>query len=409
MVAYSDIVSNLATVKANASCPSSVKRRSSLTDNPSGNGSRQPPKIRRVRDSASPVRITIQGAIQASFVPPDFSCFPAYTRFSGQLRARLHNRTFPPEGENMSHDDDEDYRGTLMLKAPLIAGIKHEKRESLSSTAKLVCLDSQYLESPPASNEYWLTRSEEVVGRGTECTVYVNSADLSRVHARIRAFSNRWMIEDCGSRNGVWVNDARLESRATISSGDTIRLGRVPFRFEVLDIAPSELPPGVVPNGESSATREQSNLEETLPLNLSETERRSLAGETNHEPNEDKVASAVKKTLARASVLGVRVDDTSESELGEAVVLLRKALPQIIKTLVASARAGDAEASRACLDYLMQEEQRLPENVKLQGTIEERVKQTVSAMAERKITPRQALDILQSFTSARDLLKKHGA
>lgn len=306
----------------------------------------------------------------------------------------------------MSHDDDEDDHSTIFLKAPVVADQHTDKTERMSSTGKLICLDANFLESQPEGDEFWLTHSEQIVGRGSECPVRIDSTDLSRAHARISAFSDKWVIEDCGSRNGIAVNGSRIKSPTLISSGDNIHLGRVPFRFEVVDVAPAEL-------AEITPTAEQPTIEQdTMMLDLPDADAAALAQLAGIEPEGDALtpepgtASQRKKVIALASIFGVPVDEATESQLAEAIARLRKDLPQIVVSLAERARSGDVEASRACLDYLVLEGQRLPATVELSGSIQNRVKQTLNAMAERDITPRQALDILQSYATARDLLKK---
>jgi hypothetical protein len=315
----------------------------------------------------------------------------------------------------MPDDESEDQPPTVFLKKPLADKKTEKSDESPTSTGKLVCLDTTHFDIPPDSNEYWLTRSEEVVGRGEGNTVQINSPEISRVHARFVSFSGKWIIEDGGSRNGVWVNGNRLESRMTLSSGDTIHLGRVPFRFEVLDIAPSELVQPVIADKKPPVPQPPSSTAETISLEIPEVERYAKTGAAGSAPAPDRAASTdredtgVKRTLAMASLVGSPEDGAKVSELGAAVTLLREHLPEIISTLVERARTGDAEAARGCVDLLMHEEQRLAVDLELTGATPGHVKTIVSAMTDRKITPKQALDVLQVFATARELLRKRQA
>ena len=56
---------------------------------------------------------------------------------------------------------------------------------------------------------------------------------FSRRHAVIRIAGATATIEDCGSKNGTFVGDERVEGRRELSSGDDIRLGKAWLRFGI--------------------------------------------------------------------------------------------------------------------------------------------------------------------------------
>jgi len=65
-----------------------------------------------------------------------------------------------------------------------------------------------------------------VLGRDPECDGAIRDDGISRRHARIvRAQSGAFVLEDLESTNGVFVNGARVVSRA-LAEGDKILLGR---------------------------------------------------------------------------------------------------------------------------------------------------------------------------------------
>jgi DNA-binding winged helix-turn-helix (wHTH) protein len=73
--------------------------------------------------------------------------------------------------------------------------------------------------------EYLVPAGESLVGRGESCRVRLPSARVSRVHARVRAESGRVTLEDAGSKNGTWVNRARLEAPVVLTDGDEVSFG----------------------------------------------------------------------------------------------------------------------------------------------------------------------------------------
>lgn len=78
-----------------------------------------------------------------------------------------------------------------------------------------------------------LVTGENVIGRDESCLVHVDSAGVSRRHARIRAEGGRFLLEDLGSKNGTFLRDVRLESPAELSDGDELRLGQTPLVFRI--------------------------------------------------------------------------------------------------------------------------------------------------------------------------------
>jgi len=77
-------------------------------------------------------------------------------------------------------------------------------------------------------------------GRSPECTHAFDEASLSRVHARIFREGPAYVVEDSGSRNGTFVNEARV-TRAALNDGDRVRLGSaITLRFQLVDAQEEE-------------------------------------------------------------------------------------------------------------------------------------------------------------------------
>ncbi len=80
--------------------------------------------------------------------------------------------------------------------------------------------------------EYPVAEGETLIGRGGECGVCLPSAQVSRVHARVRATERAASVEDLGSKNGTWVNGERREGAVDLADGDEVTFGtfRVLYR-----------------------------------------------------------------------------------------------------------------------------------------------------------------------------------
>ncbi|MBX3178364.1 MAG: FHA domain-containing protein [Candidatus Hydrogenedentes bacterium] len=70
---------------------------------------------------------------------------------------------------------------------------------------------------------YPIPESGLTVGRGDECDIVLNSRHASRVHARIWLEAGAVHLQDLGSRNGVEVNGARVES-CVLGEADKVRI-----------------------------------------------------------------------------------------------------------------------------------------------------------------------------------------
>lgn len=83
------------------------------------------------------------------------------------------------------------------------------------------------------------------IGRAEDCTVSVPSASVSRQHARLELQGDRAWVTDLGSKNGTFVNDARIERTAALAPGDRVRVGEVNLRLVLA--APTTPPDAPVP------------------------------------------------------------------------------------------------------------------------------------------------------------------
>jgi DNA-binding NtrC family response regulator/pSer/pThr/pTyr-binding forkhead associated (FHA) protein len=62
-------------------------------------------------------------------------------------------------------------------------------------------------------------------GRSTSCTVSLEYDGVSRLHARVVKRGAHVILEDLGSRNGTWLNGARISAPQRISPGDEFLVG----------------------------------------------------------------------------------------------------------------------------------------------------------------------------------------
>lgn len=105
-----------------------------------------------------------------------------------------------------------------------------EKRDKgiVSRFGRLICTSG-----PKAGDEYELTADLTTVGRSTGCHIVLDDQFASRHHAEIHRHDNAYQVHDLQSKNGVWVDGARLSAGATVwlQDGSEVQFASTRFRF----------------------------------------------------------------------------------------------------------------------------------------------------------------------------------
>jgi serine phosphatase RsbU (regulator of sigma subunit) len=70
------------------------------------------------------------------------------------------------------------------------------------------------------------------IGRASDCTIPIKDRYLSRKHAELVVAKGSWLLKDCGSANGTYLNGNRVERDEPLHGGDRIRLGDTEILFE---------------------------------------------------------------------------------------------------------------------------------------------------------------------------------
>ena len=95
--------------------------------------------------------------------------------------------------------------------------------------AKLIFIDKNH-----AGRIYELILEKTTVGRGDQNTLVISDASLSALHCEILVNGAEVIVRDLGSRNGTFVNGAKLTNQQSqLRSGQTVRFGSVEARLEL--------------------------------------------------------------------------------------------------------------------------------------------------------------------------------
>jgi predicted component of type VI protein secretion system len=75
-----------------------------------------------------------------------------------------------------------------------------------------------------------IKRNKLLIGRAEQCDVRPLSEDVSRRHCAVTVGPAEVWVEDLGSRNGTFVNGAKISERTKVVDGDVIRVGSLELK-----------------------------------------------------------------------------------------------------------------------------------------------------------------------------------
>ena len=71
-----------------------------------------------------------------------------------------------------------------------------------------------------------------VMGRAPECELLLDDTYVSQQHARLFGKNGSWYVEDLGSTNGTFVNEAPVTTSRQLLPGDLVKVGETELRVE---------------------------------------------------------------------------------------------------------------------------------------------------------------------------------
>lgn len=87
------------------------------------------------------------------------------------------------------------------------------------------------MDTDPPGEEHPLAADVTSVGRDESNNIVLQRPGVSRFHARITCSGLAYSVEDLGSVNGTWLNDARVDGRTLLKDGDILRFDDAMFAF----------------------------------------------------------------------------------------------------------------------------------------------------------------------------------
>jgi serine phosphatase RsbU (regulator of sigma subunit)/pSer/pThr/pTyr-binding forkhead associated (FHA) protein len=96
-----------------------------------------------------------------------------------------------------------------------------------------------FLAGPIAGRRFKLGDGEYIIGRRSDCQIFVPDMRVSRQHARIRKEGDDFLLEDLGSNNGTFVNGVKLQQATPIRHEDEIMIANNRIRVEAREATPA--------------------------------------------------------------------------------------------------------------------------------------------------------------------------
>lgn len=199
---------------------------------------------------------------------------------------------------------------------------------------------------PNAGRRFKLGAGDYIIGRRSDCQIFVPDMRVSRQHARLRREGDVWQVEDLGSNNGTYVNGKRV-ALGQVKHDDEIMIANNRIRVEIpeskrdsgtydanVTVVDLRNPKVFVDNSSSSGAGSPSDAnfhsststvgatDERRELRLLERKLNALTSllenaATTTDPVEllDKIVEALLDVFPAANSVGVLVEDEHSGEL----------------------------------------------------------------------------------------------
>ena len=69
------------------------------------------------------------------------------------------------------------------------------------------------------------------VGRNADNTIALEFNGVSRYHFKLHASGEGHVLEDCGSKNGTYLNNKKIEGQTTLARADIIKIGSIALKY----------------------------------------------------------------------------------------------------------------------------------------------------------------------------------
>ena len=256
----------------------------------------------------------------------------------------------------MTASIDVDTTGLLPVDRVTGYGASEHATSPVQSSFRLLCVVG-----PKLGTSYRLGLGEVVIGRGM-VTVRLDSADVSRAHARVWFEQDGFVVEDLGSANGTLVNGRYVDGPTALRLGDRLQLGSTILVFTHHDDLESRMHQllrleamGVAV---SALAHDFNNALQVIAGGIDELEC-DLPPRSKPALNDVRVAAEAAASLARR-LINIGCSEPPETEVvflvpltSEVIAMARRVIGTLVRFHVNIAPGAAIQASREELQQIL--------------------------------------------------------
>ncbi len=117
----------------------------------------------------------------------------------------------------------------LYMEQELRPAGQREISETKTDTGRLVVINSSLADLN--YGDAFLIDRDIILGRDSGSSIVIKDTFASNQHARVSVRQGQYWLEDIGSTNGTFVNEAQVKQPVVLADGDRLRVGSVTFQF----------------------------------------------------------------------------------------------------------------------------------------------------------------------------------
>ncbi len=115
--------------------------------------------------------------------------------------------------------DETDVEKTLVTEEDPLGEVRRALQTALAENPFLIIMSG-----PEKGKKILLAAGSVTIGRAADNVIRLNDSLISSHHARIECSDGKIIVRDMGSRNGVWINGRKIDSRV-LTNGARIVFG----------------------------------------------------------------------------------------------------------------------------------------------------------------------------------------
>lgn len=120
----------------------------------------------------------------------------------------------------MSTDD------TTIVLTDIRAALQASEKEAQQKPAALLVVGGDL-----NGTIFDLKEPQVSVGRSADNTIALEFNGISRYHFKLIVSGETHAVEDCGSRNGTYVNNKKIDALTPLAKSDTIKIGSITLKY----------------------------------------------------------------------------------------------------------------------------------------------------------------------------------